>query len=539
MDLSVIIVSYNVKHFLEQCLRTVARASEDIDCEVFVVDNNSADGSCSMVRMEFPEFRLIMNQNNKGFSAANNQALKLAKGRYVLLLNPDTLVEEDTFRKCISYMEEHPDAGALGVRMINGNGKFLPESKRSLPTPKTAFFKIFGFGDIFPRSAFFNRYYLGHLDSMETTRAEIISGAFMFLRHEAVKKTGLLDEKFFMYGEDIDYSYRLLKKGYTNYYYPDVKIIHFKGESTKKENINTTVNFYKAMEIFVKKHFTNGNIKSLILPVRITIVLIAGLSLLKGLFKKLFLPLTEGIIIYSIYRIVISLWGTYKFGKDYNYPETFTGIIILIYTLITLIAITFFTGYRIPSKINNAFKGVLAGNIFIIIFYAFLPADMRFSRAIILIGGILTAAAIPLWRLLISVTGSKITENPFAKNGKTVIVSNQEGYDRIIKLLSDTEESCKISGRVSINRDDMHKEVLGNIVQLKEIIRINNIKEVIFTTGELSAAQIIDSMHQAAHLNVRLKIASADESYIIGSNYINAVKGIIKLESEPEMNTVK
>jgi GT2 family glycosyltransferase len=198
MDLSVIIVSYNVRHFLEQSILSVKRAAENIDCEIFVVDNNSADGSCSMVASRFPQIKLIMNQDNRGFSAANNQALTLhADG--LLLLNPDTIVGEDTLQKCISFMDDHPEAGAVGVRMINGKGRFLPESKRALPTPETAFFKMTGLSCIFPKSSFFNRYYLGHLDSMSISEADIISGAFMFLRREAVIKTGLLDEDFFMY----------------------------------------------------------------------------------------------------------------------------------------------------------------------------------------------------------------------------------------------------------------------------------------------------------------------------------------------------
>ncbi len=217
MELSVIIVSYNVKHFLEQCLLSVRKASRDIGCKVFVVDNNSADGSCSMVRSEFPEVKLIMNNVNRGFSAANNQALKIAEGKFILLLNPDTIVEEDTFKKCISFMDSHPDAGIVGVRMIDGKGRYLPESKRGIPTPETAFFKMMGFPRLFPRSERFNRYYLGHLDHLQTSRADAISGAFMFLRRETVLKAGHFDNDYFMYGEDIDYSYRLMKAGFNNY----------------------------------------------------------------------------------------------------------------------------------------------------------------------------------------------------------------------------------------------------------------------------------------------------------------------------------
>jgi GT2 family glycosyltransferase len=255
MELSVIIVSYNVKGYLKDCLRSVLKASGNIDCEIFVVDNNSQDSSGEMVRNEFPEVRLILNTVNSGFSAANNQAIKLSKGKFVLLLNPDTLVDEDAFSKCIDFMNSHPDAGALGVRMVNGKGRFLPESKRSLPTPSTAFFKTFGFSSLFPRSRLFNRYYLSHADSNETSVAEVLAGAFMFIRREALLKAGLPDEDFFMYGEDIDLSYRILRAGYQNYYFPGVQIIHFKGKSTGRDSYTDIFHFYNAMRIYsAKRH---------------------------------------------------------------------------------------------------------------------------------------------------------------------------------------------------------------------------------------------------------------------------------------------
>jgi len=411
MDLSVIIVSYNVRYFLEQCLISVRRASEDIDCEVFVVDNNSADGSCSMVLREFPEIILIKNNENRGFSAANNQALKRASGRYILLLNPDTIVEENTFKSCISFMENHHDAGATGVRMIDGKGKLLPESKRALPTPRTALFKMSGLSYLFPKSRFFNKYYLGHLNSLETTKADIISGAFMFLRSEAVRKTGLLDEEFFMYGEDVDYSYRLQKAGYCNYYFPEVKIIHYKGESTKKEHVSTVVNFYRAMLIFVRKHFSNGSMKRFIHFIQAAIFLTAGISLMRKSFRRALHPL--------------------KLLK------------------------------------------------------------------------------------------SRIADNPLAPNRRTVIVSDQQGFARVLELLSSTGTRNIIAGRVSIIENDHSKEVLGNLRQLKEVLRVNRIREVIFTTRDMNTSQIINSMHQISDNNITIRIASADEKYLLGSSYIS------------------
>ena len=271
MELSVIIVSFNVKDFLRQCLSSAEIASGKIDCEIFVVDNNSVDGSVEMVKSEFPNVKLLINKTNSGFSAANNQAIKKSVGRFVLLLNPDTIVEKDTFSKCIDFMNNHLDAGAMGVRMVNGEGRFLAESKRALPDPGTAFFKIFGFAFLFPKSQTFNRYYLPHIDSREASLTEVISGAFMFIRREALNKTGFLDEDFFMYGEDIDLSYRLLQTGYNNYYFPQIGIVHFKGKSTARNSYKDILLFYKAMRIYVRKHAIEGKYRSF-LPIIISAV---------------------------------------------------------------------------------------------------------------------------------------------------------------------------------------------------------------------------------------------------------------------------
>ncbi|MEZ4937615.1 MAG: glycosyltransferase family 2 protein, partial [Crocinitomicaceae bacterium] len=262
MDISIVIVNYNVEHFLEQCLNSVFSALKKVDGEVWVVDNNSIDGSMAMVKAKFPQVRLIENKENVGFSKANNQAIRESQGKYVLLLNPDTVVEEDTFEKVVQFMNEHPDAGGLGVNMIDGKGNFLPESKRGLPTPSVAFYKIFGLSRLFPRSKKFGKYHLGYLSKEETHEIEILSGAFMLMRKEALDKVGLLDESFFMYGEDIDLSWRIILGGYKNYYYPGTRIIHYKGESTKKTSVNYVFVFYKAMIIFAKKHFSQKNART-------------------------------------------------------------------------------------------------------------------------------------------------------------------------------------------------------------------------------------------------------------------------------------
>ena len=256
MKLSVVIVNYNVRYYLEQCLLSVEKALTGVCGEVFVVDNHSTDGSIPYLKSKFPWVRYIENQENLGFSRANNQALREARGEYVLLLNPDTFIGERTLRECIDFMDKNPQAGMCGVGMLKVDGSFAPESRRGIPTPFVAFCKMTGLGTLFPKSRLFGRYYMQYLNKYSINPIEIVSGAFMFIRKDALDKVGLLDETFFMYGEDIDLSYRVLQAGYKNYYLP-TQILHYKGESTKKNSLRYVNAFHKAMIIFFRKHFAH------------------------------------------------------------------------------------------------------------------------------------------------------------------------------------------------------------------------------------------------------------------------------------------
>lgn len=262
--LSVIIVNYNVKYFLEQCLYSVRAASQGLDVEIFVVDNHSTDGSVDYLRPLFPEVLFIENEENPGFAKANNQAICQCKGEYVLLLNPDTVIGEESLRTLCYFMDEHPKAGAVGVMMLNGCGVFLPESKRSFPTPWIAFCKLSGLSKLYPNSKRFAQYSLPYLNKNKQHKVEVLAGAFMLVRHEALDKVGLLDEAFFMYGEDIDLSYRIIKGGYKNYYIPE-RILHYKGESTKHGNYKYIKAFYEAMLIFYKKYHPKSGVGMMIL----------------------------------------------------------------------------------------------------------------------------------------------------------------------------------------------------------------------------------------------------------------------------------
>lgn len=278
MKLSVIIVSYKVKFYLEQCLLAVKKATAGIESEIYVVDNHSNDGSVEFIAERFPDINLISSNHNNGFSHANNIAIRQCSGEYVLLLNPDTIVGERSIKEVLKFMDAHPKAGGVGVKMLNADGSCAKESRRGVPTVATSFYKMTGLCACYPHSQRFAHYYMGHLPWDKSAQIEIISGAFCMLRHSAIDKIGLLDEDFFMYGEDVDLSYRLLKGGYENWYVP-VEILHYKGESAHKSSFRYVHVFYNAMLIFFRKHY--GNKAAIIsLPIKAAVVVKATITLL-------------------------------------------------------------------------------------------------------------------------------------------------------------------------------------------------------------------------------------------------------------------
>jgi len=333
MKLSIIIVNYNVQYFLEQALRSTITACDFLkqkghNSEIFVVDNNSVDGSVALVKKNFPQVNLIENRENLGFSSANNQAIKASNGDYVLLLNPDTVVEQDTFYECVHFMDENEDSGALGVKMLDGKGNFLPESKRGFPSPEVAFYKAFGLAALFPKSRVFGKYHLGYIDEDEVAKVDVLAGAFMMLRRSVLNEIGLLDESFFMYGEDIDLSYRIRKAGYENYYFPKTRVIHYKGESTKKNSINYVFVFYNAMIIFARKHFSQKKAGFFELLLKLSIYLRASLALFKRFVKRILLPLSEFVLIYVGMSLLADYYATeIKFSQAHTgFPETLKKI---------------------------------------------------------------------------------------------------------------------------------------------------------------------------------------------------------------------
>lgn len=528
VKLSIVIVNYNVKYFLQQCLNSVYDSLKSIEAEVWVVDNNSVDGSVEMVKEQFANVRLIANKQNVGFSKANNQAIKQCSGEFILLLNPDTVVEESTFEKIVEFMDNNPNAGGLGVKMIDGKGNFLPESKRGLPTPSVSFFKMSGLTRLFPRSKTFARYYLGHLDKNQTHKVEILSGAFMLLRKSVIDQIGLLDETFFMYGEDIDLSYRILQAGYDNYYFADTTIIHYKGESTKKGSLNYVYVFYNAMLIFIQKHFANKNAGFFLFILRISVILYAFLSATKRIFLKIFLPIVDFISIISTYLIITPFWEHYVLHDKIDYPD-YIWLQFSVYAIIWQFSGLLSGIYDKPLKIKNIFTGIGIGTIVILIAYALIPLKLRFSRALILLGALLSILILLFWRYFFSVF-KKYTKYEFAENklSRIIIVANNSEAARIETIIKQIYNKFEIIGYISTDEQDNQK--IGTLSQIEEIIQIHKPHEVIFSSKDITNEDIISKMLVFSNFNINVKIAPKDSISIIGSNSINTLEDLFVMD---------
>lgn len=504
-------------YFLEQALLSVRKAiaRSNAPAEIFVVDNNSADDSVEMVRQRFPEVKLIVNSQNLGFAKANNQAIHRATGEYVLLLNPDTVVEEDTFLKCCQFMDSHPEAGGLGVKMLDGSGEFLPESKRGLPTPRVSFYKIFGLTKLFPHSEKFARYYLGHLDKNEIQEVEVLAGAFMFLRKAVLNKIGLLDEAFFMYGEDIDLSYRIRQAGFKNYYFPKTRIIHYKGESTRRGSLNYVYVFYNAMAIFYRKHFSGRMAVSYSIFIQLAILLRAGVSVLGRIFKTILPFLDDAALLFAgLYSLKI----IYEQKTNNFLPDNFTTQVIPAAVILWLGSIHFNGGYDRPFKWIGFIRGIVMGTILNAALANFWPRA-HFPNLIILGGSAWALVGLLGKRLLYHYGQYQNFRLGSRPRKRIAVVGSRQESKRVIQLLKQVGPGTKIIGFVSpYVTDNSAPEYLGELHQLNDIIRVHKLNELIFCGKDLSVTQIIEWMVAINEESVQYKILPEDSEYIIGSS---------------------
>ena len=514
-DLSVVIVNYNVVFFLEQCLNSVFAASKNLNVQIFVVDNNSVDGSINMLKENFSSVVLIENKENVGFSKANNQAIKRANSPYVLLLNPDTVIEEDTFDKCIDFMNSNTDCGGLGLRMLDGKGNFLPESKRGFPSPSVAFYKIFGLSYLFPKSQKFGRYHLGFLSEFEVNEVDVLSGAFMLLRTLTLEKVGLLDEQFFMYGEDIDLSYRIKLGGYKNYYFPETKIIHYKGESTKKSSVNYVFVFYKAMILFAKKHFSNKNANLFSFAINLAIYMRASLSLINRFVKKIATPFLNAVLTYSALFFLADYWR----NAAIQFPEYVFYISIPLYIFVFILFAWLIGVYDKGIRNHIIWKATIFASIFILVIYALLPKDWQFSRLFILTASLVFV----LQHYLVLITQNLLKTHkiglPSTPKKHFAIIGDQAEFIRVKKILELTYPTIENIIGVYINKN--YEEASGSNLQLNEIIQVHTINEIIYCAKDVSAKDIIEGMTKIESQDIEFKIAQPNTSYLIGSNSID------------------
>ncbi len=523
MRLSIIIVNYNVKYFLEQCLLSVQKAVDGMQAEVFVVDNASTDESRDYLELKFSSVHFTWNKENLGFGKACNQALKLATGDFILFLNPDTIVSEKCFTSCISFLERTTDAGALGIRMLDGRGNFLPESKRSFPSPITSFYKLSGLSSLFPESKTFSRYHLSYLDEHQNHVVDVLAGAFMMIKKEVLEKTGGFDEAFFMYGEDVDLSYRIQQVPcaatggtFKNYYFSEQSILHFKGESTRKGSVNYVRMFYLAMSRFVQKHYSSSKAGVFSALINTAIWLRALLSVVKRFILKIGLPVLDALLIILSYWLARFVWVNYV-RTDIIYNNqllwiSFTGFSIL------FLLVSYYTGlYEKMFRYKNLWRSTIISLVIILAAYSLLPERFRFSRGIVVSGSLFSYIILNTWRWILLKTD--IVQKAADENEHfTVVAGTQQDLQNINILLKHSGRLQHIQGFVSPLNEERS---LGNLNDLPKLLSNAPLKELILCESKyLSFAEII-SLYEQTGQQVKLRLHGNGSCSIIGSDSKN------------------
>jgi len=524
VDLSIIIVNYNVKEFLANCLTSVKKASAGLTCEIFVVDNASSDGSIPFLKERFPNVKYIENEQNLGFGKANNQAISQATGKYTLLLNPDTLLQEDTFHVLIDYMEVHEECGACGCKILNPDGTFAPESRRSVPTVSTALYKAVGLTALFPESKIFGTYYLGWMEEDEGGEIPVLSGSFMFFRTQCLKELGGFDERFFMYGEDIDLCYRAKQGGWSIHYVPDTSIIHYKGESTKKNEIAYNRVFNDALYKFFEKHFTNrysvlfkflifwairfravasffvNNIRTY--RYIITDLIVINMALLVGMFiRSSFDP--DGIfsMLQAQFFWLNLLWSLsyLSFARLYGIINEHKLSIVgslkaVVFSFLTLVAITFFLR-------SLAFSRIILAVSFLIGFIGI--GFIRFRRI------------------------NKIKSTKFSRGKVTplrmLLVGIGDSTEQIVsKIKGKARWQVEIAGVVRQNTQGAVKDgsiseyEVGDLKDLKSLIRTTRSDIVVFLLESVSHKELLSSIRTLRDVDIEIKVIPPNMNFILG-----------------------
>lgn len=604
-DLSVIIVNYNVREFLEQALRSVFRAGAGLKMEVFVVDNNSVDGSTAMVQSDFPDVHLIVNEDNIGFGRANNQAIRCAKGRFILILNPDTIVQEDTFSTLVAFMDDHPDAGAVGCKILHPDGTFARESRRAFPTPAVALYRMIGLASAFPRNRTFGRYNMTYLPEDEVAEVDALSGSCMLVRRAALLYSrdrdpgskddgagwknhrfrsrdgavdskdrrlgpgdragdsrsraaavadpgpgmrapdfgspctgewggaGLFDESFFMYGEDLDWCFRIQQAGWKIYYTPETQIIHYKGESTKKGELRYVRLFYGAMLRFTEKHFESRYSRLFAALMRAGILVRAALSVAGGGLRRLAWPLLDFGTVYTIASLVAA---SHAELVDARVSPLFLAAVAPAYGLGAVTGIAALGGYGRRRRIRSVWGGILVGML-VVASVSFFVKDLAFSRMVILLTLPVSAAIASIFRLF----GARRNETR-GRTRRAVLIGHRAEAYRLEKILSrhpqppfvlegfvETDDERPVPNGYNGSAQPL---VLGRLSQLRDIIRLRQIDDVVFASAALTNQTIFRLIQRLRDLPIHFRILAEGRDHVIGKASVDDLSMVNLVEAE-------
>jgi len=513
LKLSIVIVNYNVKEFLTQCLDSIFKSQTQYDYEVIIVDNSSKDSGRDQICATFEHIIWVENIENVGFGRANNQGFSLAKGVYTLILNPDTVLQEDTIEKCVSYLIAHPKVGGLGIKGIDGSGQFLPESKRALPTPLVALWKITGLSSIFPKSSVFARYHLGHLSPDENHEVDILVGCFMMIPTKLLLSVGGFDPQYFMYGEDIDLSYELQKTGHKNIYFSESQIIHYKGESTKRGSLNYVRMFYKAMVLFAKKQFTGSSAAAYSLLIYLGIYLRAALAIAARLGKSTLTPLLDAVVLYAILNTIKSYWEqNHRFIHGGSYPDLYTYTIQGSYVLAWLFGLWLSGVYFKNNRPIVMVRSMIATTLILGFFYGLLPEELRFSRALLMLGALGGLSAMLGWRAVLSVVSGKSMFEGAPKQPRILFFgakSSKTALDDILHA-SGITPSFYWEEEPKFDNEDW-------LLKLKALVHLHRINELIVDISQVSNQRLIGILTSLGE-QTSVKSLLPENKYIIGSD---------------------
>lgn len=536
VDISVVIVNYKVREYIANLLNSIQKAKHDLELEIFVVDNNSEDGSVEFLKTRFPDVRYIENDVNLGFGKANNQAIKLASGTYTLLINPDTLVSEDTLTVMKEHMDSEPHCGAAGCRILNPDGTFAPESRRSVPTIWSSLTRISGLNTLLPDSKTFGQYYLSWMKEDEKTRVPVLSGSFMFWRTEVLKDLGGFDERFFMYGEDIDLCYRIQDTDHHITYVPDTSIIHYKGESSKKGDLRYVRIFNKALYQFFDKHYSTKY--SLFFKTFIfgAIWLKAGLSFITGNLRTIGLVATELAIlnVSVITGFLLRFEFSYEVLSDIrNFRFLWINVLISVIYLLTGSYLNLYRSNK--ESVSNQIKALVTSYAGVVLITFFIR-DYAFSRLALLVGGTIGVILMIVYKLL-QINLSNSSTNTAGKLKKTriaVVGDPDDTVDVISRIHARPDWNYEVVGLISTGEST--NEAIGTTHQLKELIKVYNIDQIFFALKSITYKEMLGHIKLLQQEEVVFKLLPDSMEFILGKSNVEYLEHIPLVSVELSYN---